>query len=44
MKSGKGLVELLVRLGITPTLDRDADIKLARVEINKQRKVTKDKR
>ena len=31
MKTGKGLIELLLRLGITPTLDRVKDIELARV-------------
>ena len=30
MKSGKGLIELLERLGIKPTGDRTKDIKLAR--------------
>ena len=31
MKTGKGLIELLLRLGITPTGDRAKDIELARV-------------
>jgi hypothetical protein len=41
MKSGNGLIELLVRLGITPTLDRAKDIQLAKVEMNKQRNKVK---
>tara|TARA_R110000851_G_scaffold113943_6_gene238804 strand:- start:139 stop:276 length:138 start_codon:yes stop_codon:yes gene_type:complete len=35
MKTGKGLIELLIRLGITPTHDRAKDIKLARDGMNK---------
>jgi len=31
MKTGKGLIELLERLGIKPTFDRAKDIELARV-------------
>jgi hypothetical protein len=31
MKTGKGLIELLLRLGITPTGDRVKDIELDRV-------------
>ena len=31
MKTGKGLVQLLLRLGIEPTGDRAKDIELARV-------------
>ena len=31
MKTGKGLIELLLRLGITPTGDRVKDIELAMV-------------
>jgi hypothetical protein len=35
MKTGKGLIELLIRLGITPTLDRAKDIELAKVGMAK---------
>ena len=35
MKTSKGLIELLLRLGITPTLDRAKDIKLAKAEMIK---------
>ena len=35
MNTGKGLIELLLRLGITPTGNRAKDIKLARVGMAK---------
>tara|TARA_R110000850_G_scaffold24625_8_gene71926 strand:+ start:3326 stop:3463 length:138 start_codon:yes stop_codon:yes gene_type:complete len=35
MNTGKGLIELLLRLGITPTGDRAKDIELAKAGMNK---------
>jgi hypothetical protein len=43
MKTGKGLIELLLRLGITPTGDRVKDIELARVGMLKPFVKTNDK-
>jgi hypothetical protein len=35
MKTSQGLIELLIRLGITPTLDSAKDVELARVVMAK---------
>jgi hypothetical protein len=42
MKTSQGLIELLIRLGITPTLDSAKDVELARVGMAKPFAKTKE--